>query len=71
MLSFGHFFPIYEAVKVVDEKNDETDKAVEVYGDYIAKQVLANNITVAENMPENATDIDFDGFILKIAITKC
>jgi hypothetical protein len=25
VLSFGHFFPIYEAVKVVDEKNDETD----------------------------------------------
>ena len=62
---------ITDKICVTIEKNDETDKAVEVYGDYIAKQVLANNITVAENMPENATDIDFDGFILKIAITKC
>ena len=62
---------ITDKICVTIEKNVETDKAVEVYGDYIAKQVLANNITVAENMPENATDIDFDGFILKIAITKC
>ena len=62
---------ITDKICVTIEKNDKTDKAVEVYGDFIAKQVLANNITVAENMPENATDIDFDGFILKIAITKC
>ena len=62
---------ITDKICVTIEKNDETDKAVEVYGDYIAKQVLANNITIAENMSENATDIDFDGFILKIAITKC
>ena len=62
---------ITDKICVTIEKNDETDKAVEVYGEYIAKQVLANSITVAENMPENATDVDFDGFILKIAITKC
>ena len=62
---------ITDKICVTIEKNDETNKAVEVYGEYIAKQVLANNISVAENMPENATDIDFDGFILKIAITKC
>ncbi len=62
---------ITDKICVTIEKNDETDKAVEVYGEYIAKQVLANSIAVAENMPENATDIDFDGFILKIAITKC
>ncbi|MBR5324663.1 MAG: isoleucine--tRNA ligase [Muribaculaceae bacterium] len=62
---------ITDKICVIIEKNDETDKAVEVYGEYIAKQVLANSIAVAENMPENATDIDFDGFILKIAITKC
>ena len=62
---------ITDKICVTIEKNDETDKAVEVYGEYIAKQVLANSIAVAENMPENATDIDFDGFILKIAIAKC
>ena len=62
---------ITDKICVIIEKNDETDKAIEVYGEYIAKQVLANSIAVAENMPENATDIDFDGFILKIAITKC
>ena len=62
---------ITDKICVTIEKYDETDKAVEVYGEYIAKQVLANSITVAETMPENATDIDFDGFVLKIAITKC
>ena len=62
---------ITDKICVTIEKCDETDKAVEVYGEYIAKQVLANSITVAETMPENATDIDFDGFVLKIAITKC
>ena len=62
---------ITDKICVTIEKNDETNKAVEVYGEYIAKQVLANSIAVAENMPENATDIDFDGFILKIAIAKC
>ena len=62
---------ITDKICVTIEKCDETDKAVEVYGEYIAKQVLANSITVAETMPENATDMDFDGFVLKIAITKC
>ena len=62
---------ITDKICVTIEKNDETDKAVEVYGEYIAKQVLANSITVSENISENATDVDFDGFILKIAITKC
>jgi isoleucyl-tRNA synthetase len=62
---------ITDKICVTIEKCDETDKAVEVYGEYIAKQVLANSITIAEIMPENATDIDFDGFVLKIAITKC
>ena len=62
---------ITDKICVTIEKCEETDKAVEVYGEYIAKQVLANNIVVAESMPENATDIDFDGFVLKIAITKC
>ncbi len=62
---------ITDKICVTIEKNEETNKAVEVYGEYIAKQVLANSIAVAEIMPENATDIDFDGFMLKIAITKC
>ncbi len=62
---------ITDKICVTIEQNEEIDKAVEVYGEYIAKQVLANSIAVAENMPENATDIDFDGFILKIAVTKC
>ena len=62
---------ITDKICVTIEKNKETDKAVEVYGEYIAKQVLANSIAVSDTMPENATDIDFDGFILKIAISKC
>lgn len=62
---------ITDKICVTIEKNEETDKAVEVYGEYIAKQVLANSIAVSDTMPENATDIDFDGFMLKIAITKC
>ncbi|MBR4119340.1 MAG: isoleucine--tRNA ligase [Bacteroidales bacterium] len=62
---------ITDKICVTIEKNDETDKAVEVYGEYIAKQVLANSIAVSDTMPENAADIDFDGFVLKIAITKC
>ena len=40
---------ITDKICVIIEKNDETDKAVEVYGEYIAKQVLANSIAVAEN----------------------
>ncbi len=62
---------ITDKINVTIEKNDETDKAVEIYGDYIAKQVLANNISVSENMPTEAIDLDFDGFMLKVSVIKC
>ena len=62
---------ITDKINVAIEKNVETDKAVEIYGDYIAKQVLANSISVSDNMPADAVELDFDGFMLKISVIKC
>ena len=63
-------YTITDKIKVVAEKNPETDEAITAYGDYIAKQVLATEITLADKVEGECTDLDFDGFILKISITK-
>ncbi|MEG1574988.1 MAG: DUF5915 domain-containing protein, partial [Bacteroidales bacterium] len=63
-------FDITDKIDIVIDRNQETDKAVEIYKDYIAKQVLANNISFSENLPDSATFLDFDSFSLKISVTK-
>lgn len=63
-------YTITDKIKVVAEKNPETDDAISEYSEYIAKQVLATEITLADKVDGECTELDFDGFILKISITK-
>ena len=49
------------------EPNDVATKAVESFGDYIARQVLADDMKLEAN---DGQAIEFDDFTLNIKITK-
>ncbi|MFR1234751.1 MAG: isoleucine--tRNA ligase [Barnesiella sp.] len=65
-------FDITDKIEVSLESNAETDVAVEEYKDYIARQVLADKVTVVSGVPEGegATELDFDTFKLNVKIIK-
>ena len=58
---------ITDRISVVVSPNEQTDAAIKTYGDYIASQVLADSIEIAQN---NGAEIDFDDFKLNIKIEK-
>ena len=58
---------ITDHIKVVIAPSEYTDAAINAFADYIKSQVLADELTVAEN---DGTEIDFDDFKLNIKITK-
>ena len=58
---------ITDRISVVIEPNKEAEAAVSSFGELIKTQVLANDITLAEN---NGTDVEFDEFSLHIEIRK-
>ena len=58
---------ITDRIKIVLSPNDEVEKAVNTFGDYIKTQVLADDITIAAN---EGQEVEFDDFNLNITITK-
>jgi isoleucyl-tRNA synthetase len=58
---------ITDHIKVVIAPSEHTDSAINAFADYIKSQVLADELTIAEN---DGTEIDFDDFKLNIKITK-
>lgn len=58
---------ITDRIKVTVAPNEQVSQALEVFGDYIMTQVLADEITVADN---NGTEAKFDDFNLNILIEK-
>ena len=58
---------ITDRISVVIEPNKEAEAAVSSFGELIKTQVLANDITLAEN---NGTDVEFDEFSLHIEIRR-
>ena len=65
--SYG--FEITDKIKVILQSDARIDKAVEEFKQYIANQVLANDISVADAV--NGTEVDLDeNFKLFISITK-
>ena len=62
-------FEITDKITVQIEKNVETDEAVKNFGDYISNQVLASSISIEDKL-EDATDFDFEDFIVKVKIAK-
>ncbi len=64
-------YEITDKIHVAIAHNEETDKAVEVYGDYIARQVLAESLTVTElSSNEETTELDFETFKVNIRVIK-
>ena len=58
---------ITDHIAVMLGPNEDVEKAVESFGDYIKTQVLANDIAV---QPNDGQEIDFDDFKLNIKVAK-
>ena len=63
-------FDITDRVVVTIAPDERTDEAIAVHGDYIARQVLANSITVAPVEGENVIELDMDGWTLPVTVEK-
>ena len=58
---------ITDRITVSIEPNEASTKAIEAFGDYVGRQVLADSITLE---PNDGTEVEFDDFNLHITITK-
>ncbi|HJC95960.1 MAG TPA: isoleucine--tRNA ligase [Candidatus Phocaeicola gallinarum] len=62
-------FEITDKIDIVLSKNPNTDDAVTEYNTYICNQVLANSLTLADEVAD-ATELSFDDYSLMIKVTK-
>jgi len=51
------------------ENRPEIESAIQEYAGYIASQTLANSVLLKEEI-QNATDLDFDEYIVRVTVTK-
>ena len=61
-------YEITDKINVSIAPCEEINAAVENFKTYIASQVLANNITIAELT--EAVELDFEDFIVRVAVEK-
>ncbi|MBQ0083072.1 MAG: isoleucine--tRNA ligase [bacterium] len=62
-------FEITDKIEVAIQRNDNINNAVTNFADYISSQVLARSINLVDTL-DNATDLDFEDYIVKVAIKK-
>lgn len=62
-------FEITDRIAVTLEHNEQTDKAVHQFKDYICGQVLANSLTIVDKL-EDAVQLDLDDYIVNIRVVK-
>ena len=62
-------FKITDKIDIVLSKNPNTDDAVTKNNKYICDQVLANSLTLADEVAD-ATELSFDDYSLMIKVTK-
>ncbi len=62
-------FEITDRIRIQLQHQPETDKAVEAFADYIAQQVLAESLTLTDEI-KDPTMLDLDGFTVNISIQK-
>ena len=60
-------FEITDRINVEIAPNDDVQKAVDSFADYIKTQVLADNVTL---QPNDGQEVEFDEFKLNIKVTK-
>ena len=58
---------ITDRVNVTVSPNATVEKAMDKFGDYVRNQVLADNVTFAEN---DGQEVKFDDFSLNIKVEK-
>ena len=65
-----HDFQITDRISVLIEENAAMSAVLDVFGEYISKQVLAENVSmVAAALDENKSEtFDFEDFKLKVKI---
>ena len=62
-------FEITDKINIVLSKNPDMDGAVNEYNTYICNQVLANSLTLADEVADG-TELNFDDFSLYVKVTK-
>lgn len=61
---------ITDKINITVLSNDKMDEAIKHFHDYIARQVLAVNIDIADHAISDATELDFDDFKLNVKVEK-
>lgn len=65
----GRDYDITDKISLAFESNDETNGAINAFGDYIARQVLAASLSIVDAVSEDVETLDLDGVNLKVLIT--
>ncbi len=64
-------YEITDKIHITLAHHEETDAAIAEYGEYIARQVLAESLTLGEvEGGDDVTELDFDTFKLNIKVVK-
>jgi len=62
-------FEIVDKIVIEIEQRDEITEAVKEFSNYIASQTLANSVILVDNLA-NATELEFDEYMVKISVIK-
>jgi isoleucyl-tRNA synthetase len=65
----GSGFEITDKINITIAKNDHTNDAINEFNAYICNQVLANSLTIVDEVAD-ATTLEFDGFTLDVNVVK-
>ena len=62
-------YEIVDKISIEIEGRDEINDAVNEYAGYIASQTLANSVDLVQNLA-NATELEFDEYVVKVSVKK-
>ena len=62
-------YEIVDRISIQIEGREEINDAVNEYSGYIASQTLANSVELVLNL-DDATELEFDEYVVKIAVKK-
>ena len=63
-------FDITDKIHVRIARQAEINDAVETFGDYIARQVLADSIVLCDSLEAGSTELDFETFTVRLSVIK-
>ena len=63
-------FDITDKIHVRIARQAEINDAVETFGDYIARQVLADSIVLCDSLEAESTELDFEMFTVRLSVIK-